>query len=651
MTHDASDQQPRLFIGRYEVIAEIGRGSMGVVYQAYEPLLERVVALKVLSPELMYQPGLIEQLRHEAISTARLRHLNIALLYEFAQIEQSAFLVMEYIPGTSLRAMLGSREGKRFSWQRTLLILEQIGQALDYMHRLGIVHRDVKPGNIMLGSGDHAVLIDFGLAVTTDRSVSTADQAMIGTPTYMSPEQVAGTMVNARSDQYALACVAYQMLTGVPPFHQRAPVAIAHAHLYESPVPPTERDLTLPEAVDRVLLRALAKNPQHRYPTLDAFVHDLRMALDRPLLSRRRLLPQGLRPQVGMLILICLVFALILQTTMAQTTSTSTPTLVSAQREQPLSQQIAWTYEAEFVGGAPLVWTNGVLIVPNLDGGLTALDAENGQLKWQEDKAVFGSPSADRDLVFAGTPDQEVLALSAQSGGVVWRTRVEGIVHGAPAIYGDQMIIITSKGYVYALQSANGHIIWSRPLMYGLQTSTITAGRVLITTDRMLLSLDLENGGLKWEFTTIDLVTTSPAILNDMVIIGTDHGTLYGISLSNGHEQWQYQSRGRLNAAPAIDLPNERFFVVDQAGSVVALNALTGQERWRVDTNSAITTTPLLVDTRLFFGTSNGVCYVLNASTGQQLAQIPLLGTIDTSPILGGNLIYVRANRIYALSI
>jgi serine/threonine protein kinase len=174
-------QHSRSQIGRYEVIAEIGRGGMGVVYRAYEAALDRTIALKVISPELAHQPGFATRLRREAISAARLRHPNIALLYEFDQAEDLAFLAMEYVPGPSLRDLL---EAGALAPDRAQNIIAQIGQALEYAHSMGVVHRDVKPSNILIGAGDHAVLSASTLvmplvgALDTERLRMAQDQAL-----------------------------------------------------------------------------------------------------------------------------------------------------------------------------------------------------------------------------------------------------------------------------------------------------------------------------------------------------------------------------------------------------------------------------------------------------------------------------------------
>ncbi|MEO7910922.1 MAG: serine/threonine-protein kinase, partial [Roseiflexaceae bacterium] len=379
-------QQAWSQIHRYELIAEIGRGGMGVVYRAYEAALDRTIALKVLAPELANQPGFVARLRREAISAARLRHPNIALLYEFGQADDTAFLAMEYLPGCSLRQLL---EAGPLPAERALGILEQIGQALDYAHSMGIVHRDVKPSNLLVSPTDHAMLIDFGLAEVSECTLLTADSAVLGTPHYMAPEQAAGRGVGERGDQYALAAVAYEMLTGVPPFHGRAATAVVHAHIYELPPPPTERRPTLPVAVNTVLLRALAKQPHDRYPTLVDFIAALRVALTPPAAPRARS-----RTHQRMLLSVASALALavvgLLVALLARGGSGRAALRDSVRAADragvPLPQQIIWSHAAEpdLIGGPAPVAANGMLVVGTLDGQVLGIQDRSGELRWRK---------------------------------------------------------------------------------------------------------------------------------------------------------------------------------------------------------------------------------------------------------------------------
>src|SRR5829696_7621109 len=356
-------QQAWSQISRYELIAEIGRGGMGVVYRAYEAALDRTIALKVLAPELANQPGFVARLRREAISAARLRHPNIALLYEFGQADDTAFLAMEYLPGRSLRQLL---ESGPLPAERAIGILDQIGQALDYAHSMGIVHRDVKPSNILVSPADQAMLIDFGLAEVSECTLLTSDSAVLGTPHYMAPEQAAGRGAGERGDQYALAAVAYEMLTGMPPFHGRAATAVVHAHIYELPPPPTERRPTLPIAVNAVLLRGLAKQPQDRYPALADFIAALRAALAPPAMPRPRSSTRR-RMLLGAVSGLALITVVLLVALLARVNTGSATLRDSARAAErsgvPLPRQIIWTHTAEpnLIGGPAPVAANGTL--------------------------------------------------------------------------------------------------------------------------------------------------------------------------------------------------------------------------------------------------------------------------------------------------
>lgn len=632
-------------IDRYEIIREVGRGGMGVVYHAYESMLDRSVALKILPPELSHQQDFVESLRREAVSAARLRHPHIALLYEFGYTDDTAFLVMEYVPGSSLRELL---EAGSLSKERTLTILSQIADGLDYAHSQGIVHRDVKPSNILVSSNDHAMLIDFGLADMVENALITIDSAILGTPHYMAPEQAAGYGAEARSDQYALAAVAYEMLTGYPPFHGRNATAVVHAHIYEPPAPPTERRPTLPIAVNHVLLRALSKEPYERYPTVTDFVNDLRLALvapeqvQHPVARWRRSLRWGA-------LLTLAVVGLGLGLWQSNVLGGARPQAIVLDPSVSLPNQVVWAHETPLVGGPALVSANGTLIVGSLDGSLVGLRADTGEQRWslRAGETVFGAPSAGADLIFVGNDDGDVLGLSPGSGGTIWRARVIGGMRHAPAFDGERLVATTDRGYVYLLQPNSGQVLWSRPLIDDLQPPVIGGGRILISSGQTLFALDVSNGVVDWKFVADSPITTTPAVIGEQVVVGTERGVLFVVDLVGGKERFRYQARGAVTAAPAV--ADDTFFVVDHAGNVTALRSGSATEVWRFDADAAITATPLFVDDKLFVGAGDGTLYTLDARNGRELGRIELGGSIGVAPLLDKGLVYVRGDSVYAL--
>ncbi|MBI2684967.1 MAG: SUMF1/EgtB/PvdO family nonheme iron enzyme [Acidobacteria bacterium] len=266
-------------IGRYQIRQELGRGGMGVVYRAYDPELDREVALKSVKLEGVTpeQLAMNEQyLAREARAAARLQHPNAVAVHDFFSSGDRAFIVMEFIRGANLEALLAT--GDTSNLTQTLRILKEAASALDAAHMAGIIHRDVKPGNILLDESGRVKIADFGIArITTGGATQTAPAmgATAGTLSYMSPEQVRGDKLDGRSDQFALAVVAYQLLTGQLPFQAETWIAQSFKILNEPHMPARSINPSLPPSVEFALGTALQKDPSRRFPTCTAFVDAL----------------------------------------------------------------------------------------------------------------------------------------------------------------------------------------------------------------------------------------------------------------------------------------------------------------------------------------------------------------------------------------
>ncbi len=265
-------------LGKYELGDEIGRGGMGVVYRGYDPTLERPVAVKVLAPHLKWEEGFVERFMREARTAARLKHPHIVTIHDVGEEQDHYYFVMEYLPGQSLNQIL--RQQTQLSPEQTLSILRQLADALDHAHEQGLVHRDVKPANVIVDQQGHVTLTDFGLVHAARETRLTATGAMMGTPQYMSPEQVTGEKVGPPADLYSLAILAYEMLSGSPPFSRDTTPALLHMQVYDPPPSIVERCPNLPPAVEKVINQALAKNPAQRFPSAQSFVEALALALE-----------------------------------------------------------------------------------------------------------------------------------------------------------------------------------------------------------------------------------------------------------------------------------------------------------------------------------------------------------------------------------
>jgi len=281
---------PRLVGGRYELGPVLGYGGMAEVHRGRDVRLGRDVAIKVLRSDLARDPSFQNRFRREAQAAAGLNHPAIVAVYDTGEDSSlygpevpAPYIVMEFVEGRSLREIL-NEEGT-LDGRRAMEITADVCSALDFSHRSGIVHRDIKPGNVMITNAGQVKVMDFGIAraLADNAATMTATQAVIGTAQYLSPEQARGESVDARSDVYSTGCLLYELLTGHPPFTGDSPVAVAYQHVRENPQPPSNSNSAVPPVLDAIVMKSLAKNPLNRYQT----AAEMRTDLDRALAGQR----------------------------------------------------------------------------------------------------------------------------------------------------------------------------------------------------------------------------------------------------------------------------------------------------------------------------------------------------------------------------
>ena len=264
-------------LGKYQILEEIGRGGFAAVYRSLDIKLDRIVALKVLAPHLVWDKGFVARFKREAKTVASLKHPSIVAIHEVGEADGKHYIAMDYLEGRTLKQLI-DEEGP-LPLDRVTRIVEQLASALDYAHEQGVVHRDIKPSNIIVGEDDHVTLTDFGIVKATDGTTLTKTGMLMGTPQYMSPEQCQGREVDRRSDVYSLGIVLYEMLTSRVPFTADNTPSILYMHVHETVASPRSLNPALPQRLEPVLARTLAKKAEERYATAGEMAQDLQRVL------------------------------------------------------------------------------------------------------------------------------------------------------------------------------------------------------------------------------------------------------------------------------------------------------------------------------------------------------------------------------------
>src|SRR5512135_361495 len=263
-------------LGRYEIVGELGQGAMGVVYKATDPLIDRIVAIKTITLSLAQEEREEYEARfyQEAKAAGRLSHPNIVTIFDVGRTGDVAYIAMEFLQGRELRDILNDK--KLLPVDQVVDIVAQVALGLDYAHEHGVVHRDIKPSNIMVGRDGHVKITDFGIARMASAGVRTQTGMVLGSPKYMSPEQVMGKLTDQRSDIFSLGVMLYEMLTGQAPFMGENVNAIMYQTLNAIPQPPSAMNASVPEMLNFIVAKALAKDLEHRYQSARDFANDLR---------------------------------------------------------------------------------------------------------------------------------------------------------------------------------------------------------------------------------------------------------------------------------------------------------------------------------------------------------------------------------------
>jgi serine/threonine-protein kinase len=295
--------------GRYEIVKELGRGSMGVVYQAHDPQIDRLVVLKVLRQDRLTSEAFTHRFLKEAKAIGRLSHPNIVTVYDFGRDHETIYIAMEFLEGDPLNKVI---EEKRLGMREIVNLGIQVAETLDYAHHLGIIHRDVKPSNILVKPSGQIIITDFGIAHIEDPSSSlqTQDGEILGTPAYMSPEQVKGQSVDGRSDLFSLGIILYELGTGMRPFGGENLAAIFNSIAQKNPLDPAKINPGIPKRLSQIIMKCLEKIPDKRFETGKALAEALKNCpLERERVTRTAPTPQKASKKIVLFVFIIMILA------------------------------------------------------------------------------------------------------------------------------------------------------------------------------------------------------------------------------------------------------------------------------------------------------------------------------------------------------
>lgn len=635
---DSSLQPGQVLQSRYRILGIIGMGGMGAVYQARDlhfPTVPKLVAVKEMinmAQDQQLRESTMRNFERESEILATLSHPAVPQIYDFFSFGDRAYLVMEFIQGKDLEAILNSTE--------SFLPVEQVRQwgvqicdVLCYLHDHEpepIVFRDMKPSNVMIDHHRRVRLIDFGIAKTFQLG---QPGTMIGTDGYAAPEQYKG-MASPAADIYSLGASLHHLLT------RRDPRLEPPFSFHKRPI--QEINPNVSEALAAVVMRALNYNPEDRYASAEAMKQSLEAAGTGSAMtvsSTNAGATQRVAPQTP--------------PSLPQTPPGSLPAVPEVISADSGIEPI-WAFQVEdAVRSTPLLH-EGVVYVGSYDNNLWALDARDGSLVWKfaTEGGIGSSPAYSGGLVYVGSSDMALHAIDARTGRRQWLFKVAGKIFSSPAPAKGLIFFGADDGKLYAIRprATSARELWSYNALSPIRTTaSVTDEYVYFGTDiGEFYCLDL-SGEMRWRFETRRRVMSSPLVRDDAVFVGSDDWYFYALDAEQGYPIWRYRTRGSIVSSPAADDKNIYFGSAD--GFIYALEASSGREVWKYEVGEAVTSSPAIYRDAVYVGAVDGALYCLHAQTGELLWRFQSEGPIVSSPRVEDDIVYVGSDdkHVYAL--
>lgn len=674
----------KLEFGHYTVLRELGSGGMGVVYHCRDEFLQREIAIKMLLPELMADDDTVETFHREARLAAQLEHPNIVTIHNIGMENRQGkvhhYLAMEFLPGGSLRERIG---GEMIPLEQAVDWMKQVGTALNYAHKRGVLHQDIKPDNIFIAQEGNLKIGDFGLSLIATGLAYERAQGK-GSPAYMSPELCCGDPHDHRSDIYSLGAVFYEILTGEHPFKNATgmiEMALKHA---KAPIPsPRELRPDIPSVLEEALQKMLAKNPQERLQSLSDLLPELEK-----LLLELKVLRFGVK---GMLSSPALaappaeksVIPLKVKEKPADDHGRHKPVhgakisnpdpvgFLEAQKERDKEKEgeesrgekehidvvlpkdklkelkSLWRYKVE----APIGWASvpvinrpkKVIYVAATDGVLYALDMNNGKSVWQfkADGQLVSSPLLAGNRIYCASAEGATYCLSAADGKMIWRYDGSGIQVCCPALQGDVLLISSLDGSLKCLSATDGALYWTYKTESGIVSSPQTAENTIFVAskDKGLHAVTMDRGWCKWQVEATAPIISQPLVSSDSVYFASIDGMVQAVDIETGRLSWQQNLHKALTGNGTMELSSLLYCAED--GTMSSIDRYKGTVTWQSQVTGKVSGGIASVTGSLYVSTTNGYLQSFNMRTGA-LGWYANVGLeMDAMPLVTSSVIYV----------
>lgn len=664
----------KLEFGHYTILRELGSGGMGVVYHCRDEFLQREIAIKMMLPELMSEPDTVEIFRQEARLAAQLEHPGIVTIHNIGVENREGnthhYIAMEFLPGGSLRGRIGKEP---VQIEQAVEWMKQLATALNYAHKRGVVHQDIKPDNIFITHDGNLKIGDFGLALIATGPAFERHAQGKGTPAYMSPELCRGEPRDHRSDIYSLGAVFYEMLTGEKPYKADGMIEMALKHA-TAPIPQASKlRPDIPPLLDKALKVMLTKMPEDRLQSLN----DLLPSLEKLLLEIKVARLGISQPSPGLdgkkgddnkqpgeqsidfspaeaekrKESAATAAASAREAKEAAATAAQEANAVindnpnlSAEKEKSI--ELLWTFKTF----GPIGWsatpvlnrTRKEIYVPSADGIMYALDMNTGACNWHYSA---GSPLVSSVLqlnseIYFTASDGTIHCVSAESGKKLWIHEGSSPAVSTPVTAGDAILVTALDGGVKSLNSKDGAVNWTYRCDKGVVASPqiVEKAAFVASKDKGLHAIDLNSGSRKWFAESTDAMLASVLASTDSVYCASIDGNIMAVDISSGSKTWSYKSSYSFLCKGNLEFTSLNYCTKD--GFVHSLDKYKGNLLWRTKASGPVLGGITSSSGALYVSSRNGVLHCYNAKTGELNWYLSFPCALESAPLVSSTVIY-----------